>query len=283
MTEAKPITMPLATSPTLTLHSGTILHDLFEYRTIVGSLQHIFLTWPDIAYNVNKLSQFMHQPTSDHWSAVKRLLYYLCGTIDHGIMFHHHSNLALHTLFYANSAGNKDDFTSISVYLAYLGRNPISWSSKKKCIVSRSSTKVEYHSIAAIIAEIWWICSLVNELVVDLPQQLVIYCDNVVATNICANPIFHSRMKHVVVDCYFICDQVQNGLLRVAYVSSVDQLANAFTKALPRQQFHLLKSKIGLSSQLFILRGHDKDSGPKWANQREFKMIYICNSNCNQL
>lgn len=85
MTEAKPAPTPLATSPTLTLQSGTPLSDPTEYRTIVGSLQYLSLTRPDITYTVNKLSQFMHQPTSDHWNAVKRLLRYLCGTLEHSI------------------------------------------------------------------------------------------------------------------------------------------------------------------------------------------------------
>ena len=126
MTESKSVAMPLATSSTLTLHSGTTLSDPSEYRTIVGSVQCLPLTRPDIAYTVNKLSQFIHQPTSDHWSAVKRVLHYLYRTIDHVIMLHRHSNLALHAFADADLAGNKDDFISNSAYLVYLGRNPIS-------------------------------------------------------------------------------------------------------------------------------------------------------------
>lgn len=79
MVDAKPIATPLATSPTLTLHSGTTLTESAEFRTVVGSLQYLSLTHPDIAYAVNKPSQFMHRPTTDHWNAVKRLLRYLCG------------------------------------------------------------------------------------------------------------------------------------------------------------------------------------------------------------
>ena len=71
MTEAKPVTTPFAIAPTLDLYSGTALSDLSEYRTIVGSLQYLLLTQPDIAYTVNKLSEFMYCPTSDHWNAVK--------------------------------------------------------------------------------------------------------------------------------------------------------------------------------------------------------------------
>ncbi|RVW92402.1 Retrovirus-related Pol polyprotein from transposon RE1 [Vitis vinifera] len=229
MTEAKPAPTPLATSPILTLQSGTPLSDPTEYRTVVGSLQYLSLTRPDIAYTVNKLSQFMHQPTSDHWNAVS-----VC-------------------------CGNKDDFTSTSAYIIYLSHNPISWSSKKQRTVARSSTEAEYRSVASTAAEIRWICSLLTELGVTLPQQPVIYCDNVGATNLCSNPVFHSRMKHVALDYHFIREQVQNGLLRVSHISASDQLADALTKPLARPQFDSLKAKIGLAPRSSILRGHDKD------------------------
>ena len=154
------------------------------------------------------LSQFMHQPTIDHWNAINRLLRHLCGTINHGIILHSHSNLSLHVFSDADWAGDKDDFTSTSAYLVYLGRNPISWSSKKYRTIAHSSTEAEYRFIATISAEIRWICSLLTELGVDIPQQSVIYCDNVGATNLCANPVFHSRMKYVALDYHFICEQV---------------------------------------------------------------------------
>ena len=110
-------------------------------------------------------------------------------------------------------------------------------------------------SVASAAVELRWICSLFTELGVTLPQQPVIYCDNVGANNLCSTLEFHSCMKHIALDYHFIREQVQSGLLRVAHVSSVDQLVDALTKPLPRQQFQQLKIKIGLSSQSSILRG----------------------------
>ena len=85
MLQSKPVATPLAASPKLTLNSGSPLSDPSEYLRVVGSLQYLALTRPDVSYAVNRLSQFMHRPTLDHWNAVKRVLRYLSGTLSHGI------------------------------------------------------------------------------------------------------------------------------------------------------------------------------------------------------
>ncbi|CAL8999726.1 unnamed protein product [Prunus brigantina] len=228
MTDAKPVLTPIPTSPPL-LKSGSALPDPTEYRTVVGSLQYLLITRPDLAFAVNKLSQYMHTPTTDHWSFVKRLLRYLYGTINEGLQIHRQSPLNLHAYSNADWA--------------------VSWSSNKQKSVARSSTEAEYRSVANAAAELNWLCYLLTDLGVQLPCCPVIYCDNVGATQLCSNPVFHSRMKHVAVDFHFIRNQVQNGVLRVAHVSSADQLAYAFTKPLHRVRFLDLKFKIGLRSR----------------------------------
>ncbi|KAK0573321.1 hypothetical protein LWI29_006391 [Acer saccharum] len=208
MANANPVQTPLPTSPPITLNSGTLLSDPTTYRMVVGSLQYLSLTRPDISFAVNKLSQYMHQPTSDHWDLVKRLLRYLCGTLDDGIVIHRNSQVSLHAFSDADWAGNKDDFSSTSAYIVYLGKNPISWSSKKQNTIARSSTEAEYRSVAATAAELNWVCFLLTDLGLKVSTAPVIYCDNVGATQLCSNPIFHSRMKHVAIDFHFIKDQL---------------------------------------------------------------------------
>ncbi|CAA7043636.1 unnamed protein product [Microthlaspi erraticum] len=246
MTNAKPVATPMATSPKLTLNSGEALSDLRDYRTIVGSLQYLAFTRPDIAYAVTRLSQFMHRPTHDHWNAAKRVLRYLAGTLSHGVFLKASNKLTLHAFSDADWAGDTDDYVSTQGYVIYLGNHPISWSSKKQRGVTRSSTEAEYRSVANTASELRWICSLLTEMHISLPSTPVIYCDNIGATYLCANPVFHSRMKHIALDYHFIREQVQSGALRVTHVHTNDQLADSFTKALPRTRYQHHCSKIGV-------------------------------------
>ena len=66
------------------------------YRQLVGALQYVTLSRPDITYAVNKVCQFMHSPTENHWSAVKRIIRYLYDTSDHGLQITHQSDSTLH-------------------------------------------------------------------------------------------------------------------------------------------------------------------------------------------
>lgn len=113
--------------------------------------------------------------------------------------------------------------------------------------MARSSTEAEYRAVANAASEIQWICSILTELGITLTTTPVIYCDNVGATYLCANPVFHSRMKHIALDYHFVRGNIQSGALRVSHVSSKDQLADSLTKPLPRSRFTELNNKLGVT------------------------------------
>lgn len=108
--------------------------------------------------------------------------------------------------------------------------------------------------MASTSADVTWVRNLLAELQVNISSTPVIYCDNLSATYVAANPVFHSRMKHIAVDYHFVRSQVQNGSLRVTHVSSKEQLADLLTKALSTQAFNKWCDKIGISSWSAILR-----------------------------
>ncbi len=208
MDGAKDVTTPLSTLVSLKLADGSSSVDSTEYRKVIGALQYLSLTRPDISFAVNKLSQFMHSPTQTHWTATKRLLRYLKNTIFHGINIRKTSSPALTCFSNADWAGSLDDRKSTSAYLLFLGHTPISWSFKKQSAIARSSTEAEYRALATAAAESMWLLSIFQEMKFTLPQPPTLLCDNLGATHLSFKLVQHSRMKHIQIDIHFVRDLV---------------------------------------------------------------------------
>ncbi|KAH9715498.1 hypothetical protein KPL71_021073 [Citrus sinensis] len=134
MVYSSPVSTPMSTSQYLTKDSGDIIQNVSQYRSIVGALQYVTLTRPDIAYSVNKLSQFLSNPHTSHWDACKWLLRYLKGTLHLGLHFHMTGALQLHCFTDSDWASDRDDRKSIAGYAVYLSPNLVSWSSKKQAV-----------------------------------------------------------------------------------------------------------------------------------------------------
>ena len=87
MKNSKPTKTPSCPSTRLVPHDGVTLSDLTQYRSMVGALQYLNFTRPDIAFSVHQLCQFMSHPTTTHFEAVKRVLRYIRGTLNFRISF----------------------------------------------------------------------------------------------------------------------------------------------------------------------------------------------------
>lgn len=135
-----------------------LLPDPTVYRSITGALQYLTSTRPDLAFAVNQACQHMHSPTVAHFTALKRILRYLEGTLSHGIVFKQ-GPLELTAYSDADWAGDPLDRRSTIGYCVFLGPNPVSWCAKNQSTVACSLTEAEYRSVAHTAAELSWLRS----------------------------------------------------------------------------------------------------------------------------
>ncbi|XP_060672767.1 uncharacterized mitochondrial protein AtMg00810-like [Ziziphus jujuba] len=232
MLECKTSPTPASTSVQLGKDIGASFSDKLLYRSTIGTLQYLLLTRPDLAFIINKLSQFMQAPTEVHWAACKCVLHYLKGTIQLGLHIRSSLRSSLYGYTDANWASNVDDRRSTGGCCVYLNDNLVSWSSRKQHVVARSSMESEYRALAHGIDELAWIQSLLNELCVPVSHPPILLCDNMSARSLASNPVFHVRTKHIEIDVHFVRDKVFQQLLQVNYFHSTGQVANIFTKVL---------------------------------------------------
>ena len=221
-----------------------------------------------MSFSVNKACQVMHSPTYSDWINVKHLLRYLKNSILDGLFYSRNSDISLELFSDADWANCSTDRRSTSGSLVYLGQNLISWRCQKQRTVARSSTKAEYKAVANATAEFIWIKSLLQELCIPLQRSPILWCDNIGATYLAANLVFHARTKHIEIDYHFVREQVKMKNLCIGYLATRDQTADILTKALPKNRFLFLKSKLHLLPTL-DLRGRVKALDQSPGSNRE--------------
>jgi hypothetical protein len=146
----------------------------------------------------------MHDPREPHLTVMKRILRYLRGTPDFGLLLHRSSSSDLVVYTDADWAGCPDTHRSTSGYAVFLGDNLVSWSAKQQTIVSLSSVEAKYRAVANGVAEATWLRQLLHELHAPPSRCTLVYCDNIITVYLSTNPVQHQRTKHVEIDLHFI-------------------------------------------------------------------------------
>ncbi|GJT52595.1 ribonuclease H-like domain-containing protein [Tanacetum coccineum] len=235
---------------------GSPVTDPTLYRSLAGLLQYLTFTRPNLSYAVQQLCLYMHDPREPHLNAMKRVLRYLRGTTDLGLQLLRSTTSQLIAYSDADWTGCLATRRSTSGYCVFLGNDLLTWSSKHQDTLSRSSAKAEYRGVANAVAETSWICNLLRELHTPLFIATLVYCDNVSAVYMSANPVQHQRTKHIEIDIHFVRDKVAAGHVRVLHVPSRVQYADIFTKGLPYPLFADFRSSLSVRKTPAPIRVH---------------------------
>ncbi|GKC27182.1 ribonuclease H-like domain-containing protein, partial [Tanacetum coccineum] len=143
---------------------GEPVSDPILYRSLAGALQYLTFTRLDLSYVVQQVCIYMHDLRDSYFTALKRILRYVCGTIDHGLQLHVSSTAQLTAYTDADWAGCHVTRRSTSGYCVFLGDNLLSWSAKRHVTLSRSSAETKYHGVAKVLAKTAWFRNLLLEL-----------------------------------------------------------------------------------------------------------------------
>ncbi|GJS92172.1 ribonuclease H-like domain-containing protein [Tanacetum coccineum] len=170
----------------------------------------------------------------------------LQGTLELGLQLYASATTSLVGYTDADWAGCPSTRRSTSGYCVFLGDNLLSWSAKRQHTISRSSAEAEYRGVANVVAETAWIRNLLRELHSPLLTATLVYCDNVSAVYMSANPVQHQRTKHIEIDIHFVRDMVKAGHVRVLHVPSRFQYADIFTKGIPSTLFEDFRSSLSV-------------------------------------
>jgi hypothetical protein len=185
------------------LQSHLLTHE-FLHKNSLQSINTTASLPPSSLLPQRPLFILLYLITDSHWAAVKRILRYLTGTSTHGLHITHSSSFALHGFTDIDWAGSVDDRKYTGGYLVFFGQTPISWKSGKQRTIARSSTEAQYKALANDTAEVMWLQYLLTDLHILAVSASIIWCDNLGATYLSANPVFHARTKHVKVDYHFV-------------------------------------------------------------------------------
>eukprot|EP00253_Pinus_taeda_P031054 PITA_31054 len=265
MEDCAPMSTPMTTNYKLSKDDDSPLVDATHYRSMIGALLYLTTTRPNIMQAVGMVGIFQSTPKQSHLLAIKRILRYLKGNSDFGLWYPKNSTLTVTAYNDADWAGSIDDWKSTSGNAFFLGDCLVSWLSKKQSSISLSTTECKYIAATDCCTQILWMKEALKDLDICTNQPITIYCDNTSAISLNKNPVMHSRTKHIPIKYHFLCEQAAEQNIVLEYISTKEQIADIFTKPIPREAFEHLCQNMGVISLSSLNLGGCLLSLEKWA------------------
>ena len=248
MKDCKPMSTPMeASAKPQRATEDSEKFDKRIYQSAIGSLLYIAnATRPDLSQAVNRMASYCNEPTSVHWRMVKRIMRYLKGTINLGIMYQREINPELVAYSDSDYAGDIDTRRSTSGYVSLKNGAPIAWKSKKQEIVAQSTAEAEYVALFYATQDVIWIRNLLKELGEKDQKATIIFEDNQASIKISENPVHHPRTKHISTKYHFTREMIKNGQVKLQFCPTEVMIADVLTKPLARDRFQRLTKAIGM-------------------------------------
>ncbi|KAJ1299491.1 hypothetical protein OPQ81_003803 [Rhizoctonia solani] len=213
------------------------IHHHYPYAANIGHLLWIAQTIrPDIMFVVCLLAQFTNVYDDSHIHVMKRVFQYLAGTMHIGLTFN--GNQPFELVAYSDSDyGMQHGRKSISGVAVLLGGTIVTWALSKQSSVAISTMEAECYALLKAVQEVIWIRNFMFHLGFLISSPTTILVDNAAAIAYSLNPIQRTRAKHIDIQFQFMRDMISKKYVEIGPIPSRDNLADAFTKPLPYNQF----------------------------------------------
>jgi hypothetical protein len=223
--------------------------EITHYQSIIGTLQYAANgTRPDIAYAVNQCARYSSNPDHTHFAAAKRILRYIKGSVDQALTYTGANQKQPLLIGYSDAdyANDKDDRLSVSGYTFLLCGGAVSWASRRQKTLATSTVEAEYMAIAEAAKEAVWWRLLLGELGYDVGQPTRLFNDNQGSIHLAKNADHHARTKHIDVKYHYIRQELIKRTITLHHVSTRDNVADLFTKALVRDKHAAFTRTLGV-------------------------------------
>ena len=232
----------------------------WNYRSLIGMLNYLAAsTRPDILFAVHQCARFSSDPKLSHEQSVKRIVRYLKGTADKGIILSPDQNRCIECYVDADFAGaykfeeshNPTSLLSRTGYTIYFKGCPILWVSKMQTEITLSTTEAEYVALSQSMRDVIPFMNIMDEIndiygIVESKPEIkcTLFEDNNGAIELAKTHKYRPRTKHIALKYHHFREHVKNGLVEILAIDTHDQIADIFTKALDEQTFVYLRNKL---------------------------------------